>query len=98
MRLPPEPKLKAILEVLYSVLINGRYIAYEGHVAGLPASKADQLADLLDAVHALPRLLIDWPECNEELMRAMLRDYDRKWNSGLLDRYEQVLADHSSEQ
>jgi hypothetical protein len=90
---PPAPQHRACLEVLYQATIAARMLGYEGHENGLSAAKADQLADLMDAVHNLPRLLIDWSGCNESLLRGMLDDYDTKWSGHLLEIYDRIVAE-----
>ncbi|MCY2983493.1 MAG: hypothetical protein NTY15_07615 [Planctomycetota bacterium] len=60
---------------------------------------AEELADLMDAVHNIPGLLQKWESCDQELLLAMLEDFERKWASsgGLALRsiYEQELKTKS---
>jgi hypothetical protein len=39
-------------------------------------AQADELAELMDAVHNIPHLIGDWERCDESLLRGMLQDYD----------------------
>jgi len=67
----------------------------EGQVDGLAARRSELLADLMDAVHNIPELVLRWPECNESLLRGMLEAFDRKWGTEgicLLATYERALA------
>lgn len=96
MSLAPESHLAAALEVLYRALVNARVLGYQGHESGLPPTKCDQLADLMDAIHNIPHLLTDWERCDESLLRGMLDDYDKRWNASLLATYEHVLAERTN--
>ena len=95
MALAPEPYLSACLDVLYRATIHARLIAYDGHYAGLTAERSDCLADMMDTVHEIPRLLQRWEECNEPLLRGMLADFDAKWSGhagvSLLTAYLQIV-------
>ena len=95
MSLPPVPKLAACLAVLYSATIQARMLGYEGHAHGLSSERSDQLAALMDAVHIIPHLILDWEKCDESLLVGMLRDYDERWGGGLLRSYEQTISDRS---
>ena len=98
MRFAPAHKLAAGLEVLYRATLDARLLGCEGHDDGLPPTRCDQLADLMDAVHEIPCLLADWVRCDESLLRGLLGDYDRRWSSGLLHAYDRVLAEWSCTQ
>jgi hypothetical protein len=76
MAFAPAPQLAACLEVLYHAAVTARMLGYEGHEGGLSVRSADQLADLMDTVHEIPRLAADWDRCDEELLRGMLQAYD----------------------
>ena len=95
MSLPPVPKLAACLEVLYRAAIEARMLGYEGHAHGLSPERSDQLAALMDAVHNIPCLVLDWERCNESLLVDMLREYDERWCGGLLHSYERVISERS---
>ena len=91
----PHKNLRACLAVLHSACIRARLLGYEGETHGLPADRARLLVDLMDAVHELPNLATRWPDCNELLLRGILREFDEKWPSeriGLLATYDQALA------
>jgi hypothetical protein len=91
MSIAPENCLRAGLEVLYKASVAARMFGYEGAQAGLSAKSSALLADLMDAVHNIPQLLVRWEECDEELLVAMLKDYDAKWaSSALADEYSRV--------
>lgn len=98
MTIAPMPQLVAALEVLRYAAVHARMLGYEGHDAGLPADKCDRLADLMDAVHELPRLLFEWERCDESLLRMILDDYDKRWASGFLDIYDRVVAERTRTQ
>jgi hypothetical protein len=95
MSFAPAPQLAAALEVLHRAAIEARMLGYEGHQGGLPPTKCDQLAELMDAVHEIPRLLADWERCDESLLRGILADYDKRWTSGLLETYDRALAERT---
>lgn len=94
MSLPPEPSMRACLAVLTSAAVAGRLLGYEGSQAGLSAVRSAQLADLMDAVHNIPDLVMRWEDCDESLLVAMLTGYDRKWSPSisLTDVYEQARS------
>ena len=92
MSLALPPQLAACLEVLYAAAVEARLLGYEGHERGLTSRQADQLADLMDAIHNIPHQLCDWERCDESLLRAMLHDYDVRWGGSLLVRYEAKLS------
>lgn len=96
MALAPAPQLAACLEVLYRASIAARMLGYEGHERGLSPQQSDQLAALMDAVHEIPHLAGDWERCDESLLRGILRDYDTRWASGLLETYDRKVAEHAT--
>jgi hypothetical protein len=98
MSVAPMPQLAAALEVLHLAAILARMLGYEGHKDGLPPEKCDRLADLMDAIHEIPLLLVDWERCDESLLRGILGDYDKRWSSGLLDTYDRIVAERTREQ
>jgi hypothetical protein len=69
----PEPKLSAYLNVLYHAINRVKLLSY--------ADKPDvkQIADLMDAVHNLPRLLIRWDLCDEDWLLEYLSGYYETW-------------------
>lgn len=59
----------------------------------------ERLADLMDAIHNIPSLVQHWEHCDEELLKEMLLDYERRWQKQgpcLRTIYEQALADGKS--
>jgi hypothetical protein len=72
MPVAPEPFLSAYLAVLETATVAAR------NWAGGEVSR-EQIADLMDAVHNIPRLLNRWEECDEPSLRSALKQYDRKW-------------------
>jgi hypothetical protein len=94
MSIAPTPQLTAALAVLHHVAVSARRLGYEGSTGGLPSVDCMRLADMMDAIHELPRLLAEWERCDEKLLRMMLEGYDERWNGGLLVMYERTLAEH----
>lgn len=92
MNIAPENCLRAGLEVLYKASVMARMLGYEGSQSGLSAKSSAQLADLMDAVHNIPQLLVRWEDCNEDLLIGMLKDYDRKWrpSASLAEEYSRA--------
>ena len=70
-------------------------LGYEGHAHGLSPEQSDQLAALMDAVHNIPHLVLEWETCNESLLVGMLRHYDERWGGPLLGSYERILRERS---
>lgn len=97
MKLAPPRNLRACLEVLYLATLKARALGWSGEREGLSAERSARLGELMDAVHNLPSLVQNWDACNEEHLRAMLRDYDARWKDGesLLAHYDRVVADES---
>jgi hypothetical protein len=94
MSLAPGPNMKACLRVLYQAAVQGRMLGWEGERGGLSPQRSQQLADLMDAVHEIPDLVQRWEECDEGLLRSMLKAYDEKWHPTveLLGEYDRVVA------
>ncbi len=92
MALAPAPQLAAVFQVLYQATLLARMMGWHGSETGLTSAQADQLADLMDAVHNLPGLAQSWERCDEALLRGMLRDYDTRWQAGLLTIYDETVA------
>jgi hypothetical protein len=88
----PDPKLAACLEVLYRAAIDARSIGYAGEHRALTSADARKLADLMDAIHNIPKLAADWERCDEQLLRGMLADYDRSHDGHLLWTYDRAAA------
>jgi hypothetical protein len=91
----PEPYLSACLRVVYSATVEARALAWDGQQSNLTESQIRRLADLMDAVHNIPLLITRWGQCDESLLRGMLRDYDDKWGTEsrtrLLTVYEAII-------
>lgn len=79
----PEPYLSAYLEVTRRVILHTRSMAWENSrslTRRVSRKRAEQMADLQDAVHIVVELLNDWERCDEPaLRRNFLEAYDEKW-------------------
>lgn len=75
MAIPPERELQAFLRVLTFSILRPRAWGWQKEVP------AEELADLMDAVHNIPQFLLNWESCDQELLLAMLDDFERKWAS-----------------
>ena len=76
----PEPYLTACLEVLTEAILGARRIGWEGQYhGGLSVEAADELADLMDAVHNIPIYLNHWERCDESMIRKFLERWEDKW-------------------
>ena len=74
MTLAPEPWLSACLEVMYRATLACRMWGWSGDVP------AEHLADLMDAIHNIPHLILHWDKCDVELLRSgYLQAYEQKW-------------------
>jgi hypothetical protein len=91
----PVPQLAACLEVLYLAALDARVLGWSGEREGLGSDQAKRLADLMDAVHNVPKLAAEWERCDEQLLREMLGDYDARHGGGLLKAYDRVVAERS---
>ena len=92
----PEADLRACLAVLYRACVHGRLLGYEGERSGLSIDRSRLLADLMDAVHEIPNLITRWPECDRDLLRGMLADFDAKWSSSgvaLLPAFDEFVTE-----
>jgi hypothetical protein len=92
MSMPPKDEFRACMRVLYIAILDARSAGWQSDVN--PA----RLADLMDAIHNIPNLVQNWEGCNQDLMKSMLLDYERKWRSEgpcLKTIYEQALANES---
>lgn len=97
--LAPQPFLSACLDVLYAATIQARLLGYAGVSSvrhRLRRRNAQQITDLMDAVHNIPILLASWEKCDEALLRGTLKTYDDKWCGAssirLHDKYQQALS------
>jgi hypothetical protein len=95
MALAPEPYLSACLAVLDRAIVACRAFNWS------PAASNEHTADLMDAVHNLPWLLLNWERCDVELLRtAFLQPYEEKWQGrggvALCQIFDKVVADGGS--
>lgn len=89
---PPRSAQEACLAVLERASVLARFMGDSGRNDGLSSSDAAHLSDLMDTVHNLPFLLLNWDRCDEDMLRSMLRQFDQKWmpgQFGLLGLYDQ---------
>lgn len=106
----PNGKLRACLRVLYEATLIARCLGWEGEREGLSAEQAKRLARLMDAVHNLPFLILNWDECNEERLINSLALYDKdpiafirlrdvfyKASGGLADTYRRIAQENAEE-
>lgn len=77
----PEPYLSACVAVLSRALLLGR-----NH-----ATETEMVSDVMDAVHNIPHLMVDWEHCDPERIRQYLETCDAKWPSGLLAAFDFIL-------
>ena len=54
MAIAPEPQLSACLRVIYMASLDARVAGWSGDV------NAERLADLMDAIHNIPSLILNW--------------------------------------
>lgn len=88
MALPLEPQLRACLKVIYMASLDARIAGWHKNV------NPDRLADLMDAIHNIPALILGWENCDEELLKSCLLDYQTKWREdgpSLRSIYEQEI-------
>ena len=87
-----ENQLNACLEVIRDVILQARVWGSSGDVP------AEQLADLMDAVHNIPTCIQHWEDVGDNAVKKELARYDEKWpksvdgTNGLVDLYEHVLT------
>lgn len=77
----PEPQLSACLAVLRRAIT----LARDQH------DLAEQTADVMGAVHAIPDLIGAWHDGADAELRAGFARCDSKWPSGLLATYNFIL-------
>ena len=73
MILPPETELFACLDVMRHAILLARVWGWEGVVP------AEQLADLMNAVHNIPGTIMHWDLRQDEEIKRELEVYERKW-------------------
>lgn len=95
MKIPPEIQFHACMEVMLQAILQARNWGWEGNVP------AEQLADLMDAVHNIPAAVQHWDANGDAYVIRELEAYERKWGrSGgpcLRSRYEQLLDTHADD-
>ena len=79
MMLAPEPYLSACLEVLTRAALFARALGWSGE-DGLSARQSQQITELMDTIHNIPKLIQHWETCDESLLRKFLADYDTIWS------------------
>ena len=87
MALPPDDELKACLEVIRMAVLVSRVWGWQKQI------DAEQLADLMDAIHNIPNINQHWTrDSSLEILRE-IESYDNKWTKSgglsLKSRYEQ---------
>ncbi len=90
MSLAPTAQLHACLGVIRHAILDARVSGWSNKI------QPDRLADLMDAIHNLPALLLDWERCDQKWLRSSLESYDRKWpgqGTGLLHLYDRILKE-----
>lgn len=70
-QLPTERQREKLCEMLAQAIIQMRSLGWAG--------QAEQIADLADAFHNLPREMYGWGQWDWDLFRLMLRDYQCKY-------------------
>ena len=93
----PDRHLLACMEVLYRAIIEARVLAWGGHRLRhrLSGQRDRQIADLMDAIHNIPLLAMNWDVCDQQMLRSYLVAYDETWahrGSSLVKTYDAVLA------
>ena len=88
----PKHHLNACLEVIRDGLLQARAWGWSGNVP------AEQLADLMDALHDIPTHIQHWDDVGDGAVKEKLRRYDEKWpksvdsSNGLLELYERIRS------
>jgi hypothetical protein len=74
MSLAPENHLRACLKAMSVSILRARFIAWEGerHPDPKTRERFHQVAELMDAIHNIPGLLIRWGTCDIDRLRASL--------------------------
>jgi len=81
--LPDNATLAKYMYLLFRVIITARARTYDSDPA---------LAQLLDAVHNLPDLLLRWPDMNESFVAADLEGFERD-HPGFRGAFSTILKD-----
>ena len=94
MALPPDPELRACLRVIYMASTAARIDGWQNNV------NPERLADLMDAIHNIPFLILNWESCDQEMLKSCLLDYETKWRTEgpcLRTIYEQELLKQTAD-
>jgi hypothetical protein len=73
--LPPPEILEGYIEFIDRVVLTAR-------VMGWWEAPHEQIADLMDAIHNLPRGLRNWDHFDEDVFREYVKGYDDRWHRG----------------
>jgi hypothetical protein len=96
MTLPRNEELKACLELIRMAILDARVWGWQGDVP------AEQVADLMDAVHNIPSIIENWSNDSPMEILREIESYDKKWSSTgshiLKSRYEQFAKLPSNDQ
>lgn len=66
--------MSACMKVVYHAAVYARSWGYSGKV------DANNIADLMDAIHNIPELIQNWERCDVQLLRmSFLGAYQDKW-------------------
>jgi hypothetical protein len=100
MEFAPEPFRSACLAVMYRAILEARALGWKMMSGGDAAASvnAEQIADVMDAVHNLPGLMRNWDHSRQEWLRRTLHDYDAKWGAEgahLLWTYDNAISEAS---
>lgn len=79
---PPE-HLEACVRVLYIATLRARSLGWEGEAHGITASACKELVTLMDAIHNIPHIVLDWKAHGHEV-REMLERYDSRYKANLI--------------
>ena len=90
MTLPPNNELKACRDAIRMAVLEARAWGRQNEVP------AEQLSDLMDAVHNIPGIIQNWGDSSISEIRREISTYDKKWgHSGaisLKSRFEQFAS------
>ena len=95
MTIPPETQFRACMDVLRHAIVQARVWGRDGNVP------AEQLADLMDAIHHIPGVVQNFNACGDDDLKRQFETYERKWGKSdgpcLLTLYQQRLTNHSTQ-
>lgn len=75
MTIAPEPELRACLRILYIASIETRAAAWQNNI------HPERLADLMDAIHNIPSMILHWDSCDQNMLQSKLLEYEKKWRA-----------------